>query len=211
MRCFYILSLFVSLLINDCVRAAHPMHAVYAEFEIEGGQKVAANWYHGFNVIFKIRWNPTSRKVLVNTGRGWMLMDKLSDEHQANIDAACLDAGLGVNAEEAAKTVGFRSFQDVKAYVIQSDLGCIPACRLTRASYNEMIIVLDKIRENYAKNQPQRDQIAALNCAERAARAAEQAARDAEWAARGAERAARDAEWQSQVTRDIYMTLNPMY
>ncbi len=206
--CCLLLPLVTSLLINCHTHAAHPMDAVYAEFEIEGGQKVAANWYHLYEVVFQIRWNPTARKVIVRTGKGWISTDKLSDEHRANIDAACVAAGLGKDAETVAKKTGFGWPQDVRAEVLKSDLGSIPTCRLTNASYDEMLRVLAKVQENYQKNQPHREQMAALAAAEQASRDAEWAARNAEWAARNAEQAARNVEWQLQLINEgIFMNL----
>ncbi len=174
---------------NHCLLAAHPYDAVQASLKTKDGDTLTANWFDSGYVYFALRWNPTTEKVLINTGRNWELLGILSEKQLKSINSVVYKQS-GKSVTQFAQNLSFNSIRTFEtSFLVGYDsadgsLVGLPMTMIHPDSNELLAETIQQIKENYKRNQPLREILVASQKAEAAANVAAQAARSAEQAAR---------------------------
>jgi hypothetical protein len=203
-------------MLSESGLSAHLEDGVLAEIEMQDGARVTATWCDIEDHKLFVFWNPTVKATIVRLPgdpRAYRY-DKLDAEAQAKIDDAIRFQGLGRDAPTVASRHSQKrplevNFQALVGVDARGQTVAISISSTTDAGFAAMQAAWDRVRENYRRNQPERERRRQLEAirqaaedAERAAEDAERAAEDAERRAKKAERALRQLEWEAMSTRD---------
>ncbi len=173
---------------NHCLLAAHPYDAVQASLKTKDGDTLTANWFESGDVCFALRWNPTTEKILINTGRNWISLKHLSEKQVKSINSVVYKES-GKSVTQFAQNLSFNSIRTFQtSFFIGYDntdgsLVGLPMTMIHPDSNELLAETIQQIKENYKRNQPLRESLVASQKAEAAANAAAQAAQRAAQAA----------------------------